>query len=271
MAVVLITGCSSGFGLAFAKEFHRRGDQVVATMRVPRELGPGIDVRRLDVTDAESIHSAVDGVLQTYGRIDALINNAGIGVVGALETLRDETLREVFDTNVFGAIAVTRAVLPHMRQQRSGRIVFVSAIGALLNTGYLGAYCASKHAIDCVSATFDIESRPFGIRVSSVLPSAFNTGMGGNLRVELAEGSDHEDAARRYYEALRGRIEGGPRELSPVVEAVVEAVTSAEPRQRYLVAPHLAGVLGPVIDELEQLHQREVALTPSGGGNAPTR
>jgi NAD(P)-dependent dehydrogenase (short-subunit alcohol dehydrogenase family) len=156
-----------------------------------------------------------------------------------------------------------------MRRQRAGRIVFVSAIGALLNTAYLGAYCASKHAIDCLAATLDIELRPFGIRVSSVLPSAFNTGVGANLRLAFGKGTEYESATRRYYEGLRGRIESGPRDLSPVVDAVIEAATTEHPRLRYLVAPHLAAVLGPVVAELEKLHEREVALTPSGGGNAP--
>jgi NAD(P)-dependent dehydrogenase (short-subunit alcohol dehydrogenase family) len=270
MAVVLITGCSSGFGLAFAQAFAARGDQVVATMRRPRDIA-GVAVQQMDVTSSDSIAHVVQETLSAHGRIDVLVNNAGIGAVGALETISDQTLRDVFDTNVFGAVAVTRAVLPRMRQQQSGRVVFVSAIGALLNTAYLGAYCASKHAIDCIAATFDIELRPFGIRSSSVLPSAFNTGMGANLRLELGDGGDYEGPATRYYGALRGRIENGPTDLSPVVRAVIDAATSPEPKQRYLVAPHLADVLGPVVGELERLHQRELELTPSGGGNAPTR
>lgn len=269
MAVVLITGCSSGFGLAFAEAFARRGDQVVATMRTPQPIN-GVDVQRLDVTDPASIEGVVSHAIEKYGRIDALINNAGIGALGALETLAEDTLREVFETNVFGAVAVTRAVLPHMRKLRAGRVVFVNAIGGILNTAYLGAYCASKHALDCIAATFDIELRPFGIRCSSVYPSGFNTGMGGNLRLSSFIG-DYGDAEQRYYEALRGRIENGPKDLSPVVDAVVEAVTSEDPQLRYLIAPHLQEVLSPVLDELDKLHAREVQLTPAGGGNAPTR
>ncbi len=270
MAVVLITGCSSGFGLAFAEAFARRGDTVVATMRTPRPLD-GMEVLPLDVTDSASIEGAVARVLEQHGHVDVLINNAGVGAVGALETLPDAVLRDVFETNVFGALAVTRAVLPHMRKQGSGRVVFVSAIGSVLNTAYLGAYCASKHALDCVSATLDIEVRPFGIRVSSVLPSAFRTAMGDKLHLAHAEGDAYHQAALSYMEGLRARIESGPADLTPVVDAVLEAVTADDPRQRYLVAPHLREVLGPVMTELEKLHDREVALTPSGGGNAPTR
>jgi len=268
MAVVLITGCSSGFGVEFALAFARRGDRVVATMRdvarAPESLSDAelaIDVRALDVTNRDSIAAAV----REYERIDVLVNNAGIGAVGALETIAEGTLREVFETNVFGALEVTRAVLPRMRAQGSGRIIFVSAIGALLNTAYLGAYCASKHAVDCLAATLDIETQPFGIRVSSVLPSAFNTGMGGNLRLDVA--GPYAASAERYFQALKGRMDNGPRDLSPVAQAVIAAATDPEPRQRYLVAPHLKDVLGPVVEQLEALHEREARLTPGGGGN----
>ena len=103
-----------------------------------------------------------------------LVNNAGVGVIGAMEVLDDSTLRGIFDTNVFGAAAVTRAVLPQMRQRQAGRIIFMNAIGGVLTTAFLGAYCASKHALDCLAAVFDLELRPFGIRVSSVYPSAFS-------------------------------------------------------------------------------------------------
>jgi NAD(P)-dependent dehydrogenase (short-subunit alcohol dehydrogenase family) len=265
--VVLITGCSSGFGLACAIGFARRGDQVVATMRDPARAGElrgaaGITVRQLDVTQADSIQRAVEDTLRDHGRIDVLVNNAGIGAVGALEMVPDAMLREVFETNVFGAVAVTNAVLPHMRQQRSGRIVFMNAIGGLLNTPYLGAYCATKHTLDCLAATFDIELRPFGIRASSVLPSAFHTGMAGNLRTALGEHTDYEAPARQYYEGLTGRILGGSADLSPVVDAVIEAATAPDPRPRYLVAPHLAEVLGPLVDSLERLHEREVSMAP---------
>ncbi|HEY3061422.1 MAG TPA: SDR family oxidoreductase [Chloroflexota bacterium] len=262
MAVVLITGCSSGFGVEFAAAFARRGDSVVATMRdvarsaalLDRLGGLSVDVRTLDVTDASSIQ----GLVSQLDRIDVLVNNAGIGVVGALETLGPRGLRQVFETNVFGALEVTQAVLPRMRAQGSGRVVFVSAIGAILNTPYLGAYCASKHALDCLAATLDIETRPFGIRVSSVLPSAFNTGMAGNMRLEFED--PYAEAAQRYFEGLTARMAAGGRDLSAVADAVVEAATADDPKLRYLIAPHLVDVLEPVMSGLERLHERELAL-----------
>jgi NAD(P)-dependent dehydrogenase (short-subunit alcohol dehydrogenase family) len=276
MAVVLITGCSSGFGLELVGAFARRGDHVVATVRDParadalrhRVADDGLErvsIDRLDVTDQASIDRAVAAALDAHGRLDVLVNNAGIGTVGALEVLDDAAVRAVFDTNVFGALAVTRRVLPAMRRQGGGRIVFLNAIGGVLTTPYLGAYCASKHALDCLAATLDIELRPFGIRVSSVLPSAFRTGMDRNLRTELGEGTAYEAATREYAEGLAGRIRNGPSDLSPVTDAVVEAATAADPALRNLVAPHLAEVLEPVLADLDRLHRRELELAPRPG------
>jgi NAD(P)-dependent dehydrogenase (short-subunit alcohol dehydrogenase family) len=113
-----------------------------------------------------------------------------------------------------------------------------------------------------LSATLDIELRPFGIRVSSVLPSAFHTDMADNLMAYVGEGTPYEPPTREYHAGLTGRIVGGPSDLSPVVDAVIEAATVDDPQQRYLVAPHLKEVLGPVVDMLERLHAREVSQAP---------
>jgi NAD(P)-dependent dehydrogenase (short-subunit alcohol dehydrogenase family) len=275
MSTVLITGCSTGFGLEFVGAFARRGDAVVATVRNPDKADAlslaiknndwrNVVIRQLDVNKPDSVQRAVDETIQSEGRIDVLVNNAGIGAVAPLEMLDESVLREVFETNVFGAVAVTRAVLPHMRKQRSGRIVFTNAIGGILNTPYLGAYCSSKHAVDCIAATWDIELRQFGIRVSSVMPSAFQTAFAGNMDANFADGTEYEGPTREYYEGLKARIENGPTDLSPVANAVLDAATNPEPRQRYLIAPHLASILDPLIDKLEEIHQREASLAPQG-------
>jgi NAD(P)-dependent dehydrogenase (short-subunit alcohol dehydrogenase family) len=263
VAVVLITGCSSGFGLATALAFARRGDQVVATARQPDRIPAeaNITALRLDVTDQGSINLAVREALERHGHIDVLVNNAGIGTLGALEVVDDQQLRRVFDTNVFGAVAVTRAVLPHMREQASGRVIFMNAIGGILTTAYLGAYCASKHALDCIAAVFDLELRPFGIRVSSVYPSAFRTSMSENNTVMTGEGTAYNAATLAYRAGLSERIRNGPTDLSPVVDAVIDAATNPDPPLRYPVAPHLKDVLSPALDALDQLHEREIALS----------
>src|SRR5205823_1630721 len=161
---------------------------------------------------------------------DVIVNNAGIAAIGALEVLEEATLRAVFETNFFGAIGLTRAVLPGMREQGSGRIVFMSAIGALLNTAYFGAYGISKAAISSLAGTWDTELRPFGIRVSAILPSAYRTAIVGNMQLDVGEGTKYERPTQRYHAGLSQRILEGPADLSPVVEAVIDAVTNPDPR-----------------------------------------
>lgn len=271
MSVVLVSGCSSGFGLAIVLAFARRGDDVVATARDPSRATAlleqaasfkTVSVERLDVTDQGSINDAVAATIARHGRIDVLVNNAGIGVLGALEVVDDLQLRQVFDTNVFGAVALTRAVAPHMRQQGRGRVIFMNAIGGILTTAFLGVYCASKHALDCIAAVFDLELRPFGIRVSSVYPSAFHTSMSDNLSVVAGEGTAYAEPTATYAAGLSKRIREGPTDLSPVVNAVIEAATGEDPALRYPVAPHLAAVLAPAVQALDALHAREIDMTP---------
>jgi NAD(P)-dependent dehydrogenase (short-subunit alcohol dehydrogenase family) len=264
MAVVLITGCSSGFGLATALAFAEHGDQVIATARRPERIphADNVTALRLDVTDHGSINAAVNAAIDQHGRIDVLVNNAGIGTLGALEVVDEQQLRKVFDTNVFGAVAVTRTVLPHMRDQGAGRVIFMNAIGGILTTAYLGAYCASKHALDCIAAVFDLELRPFGIRVSSVYPSAFRTSMSENNTIVIGEGTPYQESTLAYRAGLSERIRNGPTDLSPVVDAVIDAATSPDPALRYPVAPHLTDVLSPALAALDQLHEREISTTP---------
>ena len=159
-------------------------------------------------------------------------------------------------------MAVTRTVLPHMRQQHGGRVIFMNAIGGILTTAFLGAYCASKHALDCIAAVFDLELRPFGIRVSSVYPSAFRTAMSANNAIVTGEGTPYHDATRAYHQGLSERIRNGPSDLSPVANAVIDAAINPDPPLRYAVAPHLADVLAPALQALDQLHERELGVTP---------
>ncbi len=227
---------------------------------VRREGLSTVEVRPLDVTRPDTFPDVVAAVRE-QGRLDVLVHNAGIGLIGAIETLDDASLREVFETNLFGAIGLTRALLPLMRPQGSGRIVFMSAIGALLNTAYFGAYGISKAAISSLAATLDAELRPFGIRASAILPGAYRTPIADKMRLQPGEGSAYEQPARRYHAGLTERIRSGPADLSPVVEAILDAATNPEPRHLYLVAPRLAEVLQPVVDSLEHLHAREVEMT----------
>jgi NAD(P)-dependent dehydrogenase (short-subunit alcohol dehydrogenase family) len=170
MRTVLITGCSSGFGLQTARHFLDRGWNVVATMRTPRAVDlPASDrlrVLALDVTDAASIRQAVEAA----GPIDVLVNNAGIGWLNALEGTPMDTVREIFETNTFGTMAVTQAVLPQFRARRSGIVVNVTSSVTLKPLHLLSVYTASKAAVNAFTESLALELEPFGVRARLVIP-----------------------------------------------------------------------------------------------------
>ena len=181
MPKILITGCSSGFGLAIARTFLSEGWDVVATMRTPRnDLLPAkdrLEILGLDVTSADSITKAVEVV----GPIDALVNNAGVGMLNVLEGAEMAKVRELFETNVFGAMAMTKAVLPQMRIRGSGVIVNVSSSVTIKPLPALSVYSASKAALNALTESLALETAPFGIRAKLVVPgSAPATGFGKN-------------------------------------------------------------------------------------------
>jgi NAD(P)-dependent dehydrogenase (short-subunit alcohol dehydrogenase family) len=170
MKTVLITGCSSGYGLETARHFHAQGWQVIATMRTPREgilpRSERLRVLALDVTQSESIAAAIEA----SGSIDVLVNNAGIGVIGVFEATPMVTVREVFETNTFGVMAMTQAVLPQFRMRRSGVVVNVTSSVTLAPMPLAAAYTASKMAIEGFTGSLAHELAPFNVRVKLVEP-----------------------------------------------------------------------------------------------------
>ena len=189
MKTVLITGCSSGFGLETAQYFLDRDWKVIATMRTPREdvlpRSERLRVLALDVTDAESVRQAVDAA----GPIDVLVNNAGIGVLSALEGISMETAREVFETNTLGTIAMTQAVLPQFRQRKAGVIVNVTSSVTVRPLALLSVYTASKAAVNAFTESLALELQPFNVRVNLVLPGrAPETRFGENAQPRMQGG-----------------------------------------------------------------------------------
>jgi NAD(P)-dependent dehydrogenase (short-subunit alcohol dehydrogenase family) len=188
MKTVMITGCSSGYGLETARHFHAQGWNVIATMRTPREdILPRSDrlrVMALDVTDAQSIAAA----LEASGPIDVLVNNAGIGVVGAFEATPMSHIRKVFDTNTFGVMAMTQAIVPLFRQQNSGAVVNVTSSVTLTPMPLAAAYTASKMAIEGFTGSLAHELAAFNIRVKLVEPGyAPTTRFGANSELNIAD------------------------------------------------------------------------------------
>ncbi|MEW9306835.1 SDR family oxidoreductase [Labrys neptuniae] len=189
MKTILITGCSSGFGLETARYFLDRGWKVIATMRMPREeILPRSEHMRLlalDVTDPHSIGQAVE----TAGPVDVLVNNAGIGVLNALEGTSMDDIREVFETNTLGTIAMTQALLPQFRQRRAGVIVNVTSSVTYRPFPLLAVYSASKAAVNAFSESLALELAPFDVRVRLVLPGrAPETRFGENARTRMQDG-----------------------------------------------------------------------------------
>lgn len=187
---VLITGCSTGIGRALSLELARRGCRVFGTARRPETLSAltelGGSALALDVTDAASVAEAVEATVAQAGRIDMLINNAGINVFGPLAEVAAEEVERMFDTNVQGLIAVTQAVFPHMARVRKGRIVNIGSVVGLLPTPFTGPYCATKAAVHMLSEVLRIEAAPFGIDVVVVQPGGVRSSIADNGATDLA-------------------------------------------------------------------------------------
>lgn len=231
--VAIITGANTGIGAATARALHAAGYQVFGTYRkLPATTVPGVDYVACDVTDDLAVDAAVREVLAKAGRIDLLVNNAGVGLVGAAEESSLEQAKSIFDVNLFGVIRMTKAVLPLMRQQRSGRIVNISSVLGLIPSPFSALYASSKHAIEGYSESLDHEVRGSGIRVVLVEPAYTRTGFDSNALV-ADQHDEHYASARANAEAvLRAvMVTADPPEV--VAEAVVTAATAATPRLRY--------------------------------------
>ena len=235
MKTVLITGCSSGYGLFIARHFHSQGWNVVATMRTPREdLLPRSDRLRivaLDVTKPESIAAA----LAAAGPIDVLVNNAGIGVLGAVEAMPMSLVREVFETNTFGVIAMTQAVLPQLRARRSGLILNVTSSTTLAPMPLVAVYTASKAAVEAFTGSLALELADFNVQVKLVIPgycphTSFTANGAPRMQGLIPE----------PYAAFAARIfaDFGHRTLvtreSDVAEVVLQAANDTTGRLRFL-------------------------------------
>lgn len=180
--VVLVTGVSSGIGRAAAEQFVQRGCKVFGTVRSLSAAAPlpGVTLVEMDVRNNDSVRHAIAEIVGRTGRIDVLVNNAGMNMLGAVEETDNAEAMILFETNFFGAMRTIQAVLPHMREQRSGRIVNVSSVLGFLPAPYMGLYSASKHAIEGLSETLDHEVRQFGIRVTLVEPAYTKTSLEAN-------------------------------------------------------------------------------------------
>jgi NAD(P)-dependent dehydrogenase (short-subunit alcohol dehydrogenase family) len=246
--IAVITGTSSGFGVLTSIELAKAGFRVVATMRdlgrrgrldqavSAAGVGARIDVRELDVTKFETMPPFVESVVRDYGRIDVLVNNAGFPVAGFAEDIKLEELRLQFETNFFGAVALTKAVLPTMRQQRSGHIIQLSSIVGLQGAVTVSSYSASKHALEGWSESLRLELNPLGIKVVLVEPGAFQTDIWTRSAVMGKEATKPTSPNLQRSLNMRERITKIPKDDPVIVARAIAAIAQdPNPRLRYLV------------------------------------
>lgn len=236
---VFITGASRGIGAAAARRFQEDGWNVVATMRSPdaaAELAalPGVLVTRLDVTDESLIGEAVSAALDRFGRIDVLVNNAAFGVYGALEASPIESARRMFETNVIGPLAVTKAVLPHFRRQGSGTLINLSSIGGLTVFPLGAMYHSSKYALEGISEALVFECEAIGVKVKIIEPGAVATEFTSVMEFH------NDETIAEYQPLVQNLFQHSPDpseavSAEAVAEVVLEAANDESDRLRYLV------------------------------------
>jgi len=234
--VWFVTGSSTGFGRSIVEDLIGRGERVVATARDPRTLSDLVArapervlALALDVTKREQIASAVKAAREHFGAIDVLVNNAGYSIVGAVEETSEAELRAAFETMFFGAVAMTQAVLPAMRERRSGTIVQITSVRGFITAPGFGPYCAVKHALEAISEALAAEVAPLGLSVLIVEPGAFRTRLFGAAFRSMPEMDAYRETVgptRAYVEQSEGKQPGDPEKAARAIIDTVNAGSS---------------------------------------------
>jgi short-subunit dehydrogenase len=231
MKTVLVTGASHGIGLATATMLAEHGYTVFGTSRQPQSITlNGFSLLQLDVRDNESVQRCVQTIIAQSGHIDVLINNAGQSLSGAVEEASAEDAQKLFDTNFFGVIRLTNAVLPHMRQARSGHIINIGSLAGIIGVPYLGMYAASKHALEGYSTSLRYELHDFGVYVSLVQPGDIHTGIVAQPPSNSV--ADYDGIRERVTAIHDANVRNGPPP-EKVAAVILSAVQSRQPRLHY--------------------------------------
>ena len=234
--VVLITGGSSGIGKSIGEFLHHKGFVVYGTSRNPERISDAIfPLIALDVRNADSIQSAVAKVIASSGRLDVVINNAGVGITGPLEEIPMEEIKNNFETNFFGPIEVMKAVLPQMRSQQSGLIINVTSIAGYMGLPYRSVYSASKGALELITEALRMEVKSFGIQITNIAPGDFATNIAaGRFHAPVIKGSAYEDSYGNNLKTMNEHVDAGsnPNEMA---EAVYGIIQESNPKIHYKV------------------------------------
>ncbi|AWI29600.1 SDR family NAD(P)-dependent oxidoreductase [Streptomyces tirandamycinicus] len=262
--VVLITGTSSGIGLAAAVAAARAGWRTVATLRDPRradalrkaaaEAGVELDIRQLDVVDEASVAAAVDGVIADHGRLDAVINNAGAGHLGTLENETVADVRQVMEVNFFGVLNVSKAALPHLRAA-GGRLITVTSVGGVVGQPFNEAYCAAKFAVEGYMESLAPVAASVGVSVSVVEPGAvateFVNNVGLDLTAEIAAAGPYAPALDAYVTRTVAQFLNGAQTQDEAAAAVLEALTADRPPFRLQTSDWARDFTGMKLNDLD--------------------
>lgn len=247
---IFITGASSGIGKETATFFANKGWNVAATMRTPhkeQELKEASNLKlfALDVTDSDSIQKAIEDAVATFGTIDVLLNNAGYGLVGVMEYISNESIRHQFDVNVFGLFDVTKQILPHFRQQKSGRIINISSMGGRVSFPLFTYYHATKYAVEGYSESLNYELNPLGIDVKLIEPGGVQTEFAGRS-MNFVEGNDPDYNAiqSKLLKALKSEDASFPSQPIDVARTIFKAATAKGNKMRYLVGKDAKMMVG---------------------------
>jgi NAD(P)-dependent dehydrogenase (short-subunit alcohol dehydrogenase family) len=226
--VVVVSGVSSGIGRVTAEKFAKRGCRVFGTVRSTTKAQsiPGVALVEMDIRDDASVQRGIQTIIAQAKRIDVLVNSAGVTLLGSVEETSIAEAQSLFDTNVFGILRTTQAVLPHMRAQRSGRIVNISSVLGFLPAPYMGLYSASKHAVEGMSETLDHEVRKFGIRVVLVEPSYTKTSLDINAPHAASKNPAYDDERDIAFRAIEKNVNDAP-EPDGVATTIVDAALGA--------------------------------------------
>ena len=234
--VVLITGGSSGIGKSIGEFLHQKGFEVYGTSRNPEKITNSIfPLVALDVRDKKSIVNCVAEVIQKSGRLDIVINNAGVGITGPIEEIPTEEIRNNFETNLFGPIEVVKAVLPKMREQKSGLIINITSIAGYMGLPYRGIYSASKGALELITEALRMEVKSFGIQITNVAPGDFATNIAaGRYHAPVIKGSAYEVPYGNTLKEMDSHVDSGsnPNEMA---EAIFAIIKTDKPKVHYKV------------------------------------
>lgn len=234
--VVLITGGSSGIGKSIGEFLHNKGFVVYGTSRTPEKvLNSVFPLVALDVRNVESIKTAVAKIIQTTGRLDVVINNAGVGITGPLEEIPTEEIKNNFETNFFGPIEVMKAVLPQMREQKSGLIINITSIAGYMGLPYRSVYSASKGALELITEALRMEVKSFGINITNVAPGDFATNIAaGRYHAPVVLGSAYEKVYGETLATMNEHVDAGsnPNEMA---EAIYKIIHTKKPNVHYKV------------------------------------